>query len=146
MPVSEGARSMDMTSALWPWNDCSIWPDSTSQRAHVESPEPVRICWSELGKRQHDMYDVCVPTVLRRWLGSSSMLNGYTVTLLSRPLRVVRLNSCLSIAMLHSMGRMELFSLNDRLQVGNDFCSGDSNSVPEMVAGHFLSSFVFVSI
>ena len=74
------------------------------------------------------------------------MLNGYTVTLLSRPLRVVRLNSCLSIAMLHSMGRMELFSLNDRLQVGNDFCSGDSNSVPEMVAGHFLSSFVFVSI
>ena len=29
--------------------------------------------------------------------------------------------------------RLELFSLNDRLQVGNYFCGCDSNSVPEMV-------------
>ena len=37
------------------------------------------------------------------------------------------------------MGRMELFSLNDRLQIGNYFCGCDSNSVPEMVVAYFLS-------
>ena len=34
--------------------------------------------------------------------------------------------------------RMELFSLNNRLQVGNYFCGGDSNSVPEMVVGNVV--------
>ncbi len=37
-----GARSTDMTSALWPWKLCSTCPDSTSHRAQVASPEPVR--------------------------------------------------------------------------------------------------------
>ena len=32
-----------------------------------------------------------------------------------------------------------VFSLNDRLQGWNYFCGCDSNSVPEMVVGNFLS-------
>lgn len=42
-PVSEGARSRHSTSAACPWKLCSIWPLSTSQRAHVPSPLDVRI-------------------------------------------------------------------------------------------------------
>ena len=37
------------------------------------------------------------------------------------------------------MERIELFSLNDRFQVGNNFCGCNSNHVPEMVVGNFLS-------
>ena len=28
--LGPGAKSKDMTSALWPWNDCKTCPDSTS--------------------------------------------------------------------------------------------------------------------
>jgi len=44
LPVSLGARSMAITSPEWPWKLWSSWPDSTSHRAHVESPLPVSIC------------------------------------------------------------------------------------------------------
>lgn len=44
LPVSEGARSKQSTSAPWPWKLCSSCPLSTSHRAHVPSPLAVRIC------------------------------------------------------------------------------------------------------
>lgn len=43
-PVSDGARSRDKTSAVWPWKLCSSCPLSTSHNAHVPSPLQVRIC------------------------------------------------------------------------------------------------------
>lgn len=42
-----GAKSIAITSAVWPWKLCNSWPDSTSHRAHVASPEPVRT-WKKL--------------------------------------------------------------------------------------------------
>ena len=53
--LGPGAKSMDMTSALCPWNDWRTCPDSTSQRAQVASPLPVRTWLSDPGKRQQDM-------------------------------------------------------------------------------------------
>merc|ERR1712088_848320 len=73
-----GAKSKDMTSALCPWKDCKTCPDSTSHRAHVASPDPVKTWLSDPGNRQQDMYEVCVPTVFFREDKSSSMVRGYT--------------------------------------------------------------------
>ena len=38
--LGPGARSMDITSLMWPWKVCSTVPDSTSQRVVVASPDP----------------------------------------------------------------------------------------------------------
>lgn len=43
-PVSDGARSSDRTSAVWPWKLCSSCPLSTSHNAHEPSPLEVRSC------------------------------------------------------------------------------------------------------
>ena len=47
-----GAKSIDMTSAVCPWKLWRSWPDSTSQRAHVASPEPVNTWNSSMQQLQ----------------------------------------------------------------------------------------------
>ncbi|TNN30222.1 hypothetical protein EYF80_059627 [Liparis tanakae] len=57
LPVSDGARSRDKTSAVWPWKLCSSCPLSTSHNAQVPSPleNPLLLtCMSELVKLQPD--------------------------------------------------------------------------------------------
>uniref|UniRef100_A0A0E9RNH5 Uncharacterized protein n=1 Tax=Anguilla anguilla TaxID=7936 RepID=A0A0E9RNH5_ANGAN len=54
LPVSEGAKSRQRTSAAWPWKLCSSCPLPTSHRAHVPSPLDVRICMSEFVKLHAD--------------------------------------------------------------------------------------------
>lgn len=46
LPVSDGARSRQSTSAAWPWKLWSSCPLSTSHNAHVPSPLDVRI-WNK---------------------------------------------------------------------------------------------------
>lgn len=71
-PISKGDKVACMTSHWWPWKLWSNWLLSTSQSAHVESPDAVKICQIIQHLKHEDekkaLYGLCKPDDRTEWM------------------------------------------------------------------------------